>query len=132
MSLPNKSTFVALNSIQSPSTERIGYNCRMEGLQIKSGATMIAVSGDWIRVHMLITYSTTRSERFRSCLVDRYEAETQRATCMNGAQASPVAGAEPCEVMPQVSYRASAEAVLHEIRKVAGHRQSAKQLLRLQ
>ena len=57
---------------------------------------------------------------------------------MNGAQTSPVAGAEPHEVMPLVSYRASAEAVLrwecndrvvsrlHEIRKVAGHRQSAK------
>ncbi len=31
--------------------------------------------------------------------------------------------------MPLVSYRASAELVLHEIREVAGHRQSAKQLL---
>ena len=27
----------------------------------------------------------------RSCLADGYEAETQRATCMNGAQTTPVA-----------------------------------------
>ena len=27
-----KSTVVALNSIQSPSTERIGFDCRMDGL----------------------------------------------------------------------------------------------------
>ena len=42
---------------------------------------------------------------------------------------NPVAGAEPREVMPLVSYRGSAEAVLHESREVVGHRQSAKQLL---
>jgi hypothetical protein len=30
--------------------------------------------------------------------------------------------------MPLASYRASAEPVLHEIREVAGHRQSAKQV----
>ena len=60
---------------------------------------------------------------------------------MNGAQTSPVAGAEPREVMPLVSYRASVEAVLrwkrsdrvvpglHEIHEVAGRRQSAKQVL---
>ena len=51
--------------------------------------------------------------------------------CTNGAQTSPVAGAEPREVMPLVSYRASAEPVLHEIREVAGHRQSAKQVLNI-
>jgi hypothetical protein len=32
--------------------------------------------------------------------------------------------------MPLVSYRASAEPVLHKIREVAGHRQSAEQLLK--
>ena len=68
------------------------------------------------------------SEASRSCLVDGYQAETQRATCTNGTQTSPVAGAEPREVMPLVSYRASTEPVLHEIREVAGHTQSAKQL----
>ena len=31
--------------------------------------------------------------------------------------------------MPLVNYRGSEEAVLHEIREVAGHRQSAKQML---
>ena len=31
--------------------------------------------------------------------------------------------------MPLVNYRASAEAILHEIHEVAGHKQSAKQLL---
>ena len=31
--------------------------------------------------------------------------------------------------MPLVSYRASVEAVLHEIHEVAGRRQSAKQVL---
>ena len=63
--------------------------------------------------------------------------------CTNGAQTSPVAGAEPREVMPLVSYRAIAEPVLrwkrsdrvvpglHEIREVAGHRQSAKQVLNI-
>ena len=57
---------------------------------------------------------------------------------MNGAQASPVAGAEPREVMPLVSYRASAETVLRwkrsdrvvpglcEIHEVAGRRHLAK------
>jgi hypothetical protein len=60
---------------------------------------------------------------------------------MNGAQASPVAGAEPREVMPLVSYRASAETVLRwkrsdrvvpglcEIHEVAGRRHLAKQVL---
>ena len=78
---------------------------------------------------------------FRTCLVDGSDAETQWSTCTNGAQASPVAGAEPREVMPLVSYRASIEAVLrwkrsdrvvpglHEIHEVAGRRQSAKQVL---
>ena len=47
----------------------------------------------------------------------------------NVAQTNPVAGAEPREVMPLVSYRVSAEGVLREIHKVAGLRQSAKQLL---
>ena len=51
---------------------------------------------------------------------------------MNGAQTSPVAGGEPREVMPLVSYRASVEAVLHEIHEVAGRRQSAKQVLKSQ
>ncbi len=37
---------------------------------------------------------------------------------MNGAQASPVAGAERSEVMPMVSYRANAEPVLREIHEV--------------
>ena len=61
----------------------------------------------------------------------------------NDAQSSPVAGGEPCEVMPLVSYRADAEAILrwersdqvvhglHEIHEVAGHRASAKQLLKV-
>jgi len=65
----------------------------------------------------------------RSCLVDGYSAETQRATCTNGAQASPVAGAEPREVMPLVSYRASAEPVLRwkrSDRVVPGCTRSAK------
>ena len=66
----------------------------------------------------------------RTCLADGYEAETQRTTCTNGAQTSPVAGAEPREVMPLVSYRGSEEAVLHEIHEVGGRRQSAKQILR--
>ena len=48
----------------------------------------------------------------RSCLVDGYSAETQRVTCTNGAQTTPVAGAEPREVMPLVGYQASVEAVL--------------------
>ena len=65
----------------------------------------------------------------RTCLVDGSDVETQWSTCMNGAQTSPVAGAEPREVMPLVSYRASVEAVLHEIHEVAGRRQSAKQVL---
>ena len=68
---------------------------------------------------------------FRTCLVDGSDAETQWSTCTNGAQASPVAGAEPREVMPLVSYRASVEAVLHEIHEVAGPRQSAKQVLNI-
>ena len=50
----------------------------------------------------------------------------------NGAQTTPVAGAEPREVMPLVNYRASVEAVLHEIHEVAGRRQSAKQVLNAQ
>ena len=33
-------------------------------------------------------------EPVRTCLANGYSAETQRATCMNGAQTSPVAGAE--------------------------------------
>ena len=49
----------------------------------------------------------------------------------NGAQTTPVAGAEPREVMPLVSYRGSEEAVLHEIHEVTGRRQSAKQVLSL-
>ena len=65
----------------------------------------------------------------RTCLVDGSDVETQWSTCKNGAQTSPVAGAEPREVMPLVSYRASVEAVLHEIHEVAGRRQSAKQVL---
>ena len=44
--------------------------------------------------------------------MDGSDVETQWSTCTNGAQTSPVAGAEPREVMPLVSYRASAEAVL--------------------
>ena len=65
----------------------------------------------------------------RTCLVDGSDVETQWSTCTNDAQTSPVAGAEPREVMPLVSYRASVEAVLHEIHEVAGRRQSAKQML---
>ena len=40
------------------------------------------------------------------------KAETQRSKCTNGAQTTPVAGAEPREVMPLVGYQASVEAVL--------------------
>ena len=50
----------------------------------------------------------------------------------NGAQTTPVVGAEQSEVMPLVNYRGSEEAVLHEIHEVAGRRQSAKQVLRSQ
>jgi hypothetical protein len=71
----------------------------------------------------------TLQEPSRTCLVDGSDVETQWSTCTNGAQTSPVAGAEPREVMPLVSYRASVEAVLHEIHEVAGRRQSAKQVL---
>ena len=71
----------------------------------------------------------THFPTFRVCFASGWDAETQWAKCQNGAQMSPVAGAEPREVMPLVSYRASAEAVLHEIHEVAGRRQSAKQVL---
>ena len=50
--------------------------------------------------------------RSENLLVDGSDVETQWSTCTNGAQTSLVAGAEPREVMPLVSYRASAEAVL--------------------
>ena len=66
----------------------------------------------------------------RTCLVDGYVAETQWAKYTNNAQTSPVAGDEPREVMPLVSYRASAEVVLYEIHEVGGRRQSAKQVLK--
>ncbi|PSQ89602.1 MAG: hypothetical protein BRD43_03275 [Bacteroidetes bacterium QS_4_64_154] len=65
----------------------------------------------------------------RTCLADGYIAETQWAKYTNNAQTSPVAGAEPREVMPLVSYRASAEVVLYEIHEVGGRRQSAEQVL---
>ena len=73
--------------------------------------------------------NSTRHHVLRACLADGYSAETQRVTCTNGAQTSPVAGAEPREVMPLVSYRANAEAFLHEIHEVAGLIHSAKQVL---
>jgi hypothetical protein len=90
----------------------------------------------------------------RTCLVDEYLAETRRATCTNGAQTSPVAGAEqkrghasgelPGECRTRSALERSDRVVpgLHEIREVAalgaqrpsthrgGHRQSAKQMLR--
>ena len=80
-------------------------------------------------MHRCIQGPKTLDIHHSICLVDGSDVETQWSTCTNGAQTSPVAGAEPREVMPLVSYRASVEAVLHEIHEVAGRRQSAKQVL---
>ena len=66
----------------------------------------------------------------RTWYVDGSDVETQWSMCTNGAQTTPVVGAEPREVMPLVNYRGSEEAVLHEIHEVAGRRQSAKQVLK--
>ena len=41
-------------------------------------------------------FLTGRLEELRSCFADGYSAETQRATCTNGAQATLVV-ALPCE-----------------------------------
>ena len=68
-------------------------------------------------------------ELLKTCFASGYVAETQWATHTNGAQSNPVAGAEPREVMPLVSYRVSAEAVLREIHEVAGSKCLAKQVL---
>ena len=81
-----------------------------------------------MRVHASVPRSSSIGSHYT--LVDGSDVETQWSTCTNGAQTSPVAGAEPREVMPLVSYRVSVEAVLHEIREVAGRRHLAKQVLR--
>ena len=63
-------------------------------------------------MHRCIQEPKTLDIHHSICLADGYVAETQWAKYTNNAQTSPVAGAEPREVMPLVSYRASAEAVL--------------------
>ena len=58
-------------------------------------------------------------DALRTCLVDGCDAETQWEKPPRSAQTSPVVGAERSEVMPLVSYRASAVASWSEIHEVA-------------
>ena len=119
-------TFSPLNSDMSHFG---GYFVAIESVLCRCMKEELAPDRPLCRRHISWVSRSLRGRRFTTCFASRCEAETQWATHMNGAQASPVAGAEPREVMPLVSYRASAKTVLCEIHEVAGRRHLAKQVL---